>query len=298
MRAAVAVFSVFLAFGVLAAVPVQAQVAQAQRLLNALGLEAGPADGAAGERTMRAWREFLTHRGLPLDTPLDAAAVTELRGQHDIRFPKASGVKWRIEGDRFPSRDTYLLDENDPTAFAMTLRPGDYDPVDYTGSGSSQERQHGWSLFKQRAELGSQELRVGQTYTVDFEVMIDNVAAGTFFQIHRGSGAIMLAAFPNAIRANMNEAIQNSAVYQGDWYGKWLSLRVVFFPDPEGKSWIRTYVDGELTLDTSKVNSLYPMHEARLHFGLYRGASRGQATTASFRGITLTQGDMGAPGGQ
>jgi peptidoglycan hydrolase-like protein with peptidoglycan-binding domain len=296
LRSALAL-SALLAFMLLAA-PVQAQVAQAQRLLNALGLEAGPADGAAGEKTMRPWREFLAHRGLPPETPLDAAGLAELKGQQDVRFPQAKGLTFHVNAGRFPSKDTYRLDENDPTAFSVTLRPGDHDPVNYTGSGSSQERQHGWSLFKQRAEIDSQELRAGRTYTVDFEVKIENVGAGTFFQVHRGDsgGAMMFEAFPNAIRINASEAIQNMAVYQGDWFDKWLRIRLVFHPSPSGDSWFRTYVNGEMTLDTSKLDARYPMHEATLHFGLYRGASRGQATTASFRGIALSQGDLGPPG--
>lgn len=278
--------------------PALAQVAEAQRWLNRLGLEAGAADGVAGPKTMKAWNDFLAHRGLPPDMALDAAAVVELRGQQKVDLPKAKGIRVEVVGDRFPSKDTYRLDETDPSAFSVTLRPGDYDPVDYTRSGSSQERQRGWSLFKQRAELMSQTLKAGQIYTVDFEVMIDNVGAGTFFQIHRGGsgGAIMLGAFPNAIRANMNEAVQNAAVHQGEWYGNWVSLRVVFFADPGGSSWIRTYADGELTLDTSTVKAHYPMQEAQLRFGLYRGAARGQVTTAMFRRISLSEGDLGPPG--
>lgn len=278
--------------------PAVAQVAEAQRWLNRLGLDAGPADGVAGPRTLKAWSDFARHRGLPEDAPLDAAALEELRGQQNARMPKAKGIKLEVVGDRFPSRDTYRLDAGDPTAFAVTLRPGDYDPVDYRG-GSAQERQRGWSLFKQRAELSSQTLKAGRIYTVDFEVMVDNAAAGTIFQIHRGGsgGAVMLQVFPDAIRANMNEAVQNALVHQGDLFGKWLAIRIVFFPDPKGNSWIRTYVNGELTLDTSSIAPLYPMHEAQLRFGLYRGSGRGLSTTAMFRNIALMEGDQGAPAG-
>ncbi len=277
--------------------PAHAQVAEAQKLLNALGLNAGPADGVAGQNTMRAWQEFLAHRQLPLDTPLDAAGLAELRGQTDVTMPRAEGLELWLSNGRFPSKDTYRLDPEDPTAFVVTLRPGDYDPADYSQSVEVQELQHGWNLTKQRAEIKSRELKAGQTYTVDFEVKVDNVAGGTFFQIHRGgsAGGVMLGTFPDSIRLNANEAIQNMAVLRGDWYGEWQALRVVFHPSPDGASWFRIYANGQLAIDTSNINPRYPMHEASLTFGLYRGSARGVESSAWYRNIRFAEGDLGPP---
>jgi len=53
-------------------------VAQMQAKLNSLGFPAGPADGAMGNRTQRALRNFQKSRGLPETGQLDAPTVQAL----------------------------------------------------------------------------------------------------------------------------------------------------------------------------------------------------------------------------
>lgn len=56
-----------------------AQVREAQRLLNALGYEAGPADGRTGARTRAAVRRFQRDRGLADDGRIGPATLAALR---------------------------------------------------------------------------------------------------------------------------------------------------------------------------------------------------------------------------
>ena len=56
-----------------------ASVAEAQRLLSALGFDAGPPDGAAGPRTRSAVRAYQRARELPMDGKLDAELLEGLR---------------------------------------------------------------------------------------------------------------------------------------------------------------------------------------------------------------------------
>ena len=275
-----------------------AQVAETQRLLNSLGLDAGPADGAAGERTMAAWRTFLGFRGLPLDTPLDAAGLAEIRGQVDIKYPTTSGTTFDQVGYRFSSQDTYRLDPDDPSAFSITLKGGDYDPVDFRGSGDLIERSVNFNFRKQRAELVSQFFPSDQTYTIDFDVMMDNQNTGSFFQVHRdGPSGLLLSAFKNGVMLYAGENLQNLVIYQTEnWYGKWHPMRVVFRPAVDGKTWFRIYIDGQLAIDTSQRDARLPFSGsgATVSFGLYRG-DFATATTASYRNIRLTESELGAP---
>lgn len=276
-----------------------AQVAEAQRLLNAIGFDAGPADGAAGAKTRAAWSAFLAHRGLAPDTPLDADGVAELRGQTGVKMPRTQGLDLRINAKRFPSRDSYSLDPDDPGMFTVVLKKGDYDPVDYRSSGDYLEQSRRLSLEKQRAELVSQDLRLGQTYTLDFEVRATNAGSGTFFQIHRGDsrGAIPVIAWEDSIRISGGQDFQNVAIHRGAWLGQWTRVRIVFQLDSGRDTWLRAYVNGTQTLDTTGRNVDFPFSRASrpsLHFGMYRGASPVTSIT-SFRNLALARGDLGPP---
>jgi hypothetical protein len=292
----VCVLVIVAAMTMLTVFPAAAQVAEAQRLLNAMSLDAGPADGVAGPKTLKAWQTFLAHRGLPVDTPIDAESVVILRGQTKATMPRAEGLDLRIVGGRFPSIDSYQLDPHDPSKFCVILKPGDYDTVDYRDSGSAMERQPGFPLRKQRAKITGQDLLVGRTYTADFELMADNALGGVMFQVHRSGsgGAIFLSGTPNSLIITAGDELQNVPAYWGDWVGRWLKLRFVFHPSPDGDSWVRIYVDGTQTLDTSDRNPHFPMKAAFVTFGAYRG-NVATPTTVCFRNISLSEGDLGAP---
>lgn len=276
-------------------VPVEAQVVQVQRLLAGLMLDPGPADGAAGPKTMAAWKKFLKHRGLPEDLPIDAAGLEEISGQTRITAPRAAGLELSMNGDRFPSRDSYALAPDDAGAFTLKLKAGDYDTVDYRGSDSIFEQAPGFNLNKQRAELVSQKLRADRIYTVDFEVRVNNARGGSFFQMHGpgNSGIAYLMAYEDQIRLSAGPDLQTAA-FRGSWLGEWQRIRVVFFPSSKGESWFRIYVNGMQTLDTSTQSSKLVMKGATLHFGLYRGNSSTE-TVADYRNLAFRQGDAGPP---
>lgn len=281
----------------LSAAPAVAQVAEAQRLLNAMSLEAGPVDGAAGPATIKAWQAFLSHRGLPLDTPITAETIKELRGITNPPMPKASGMRFETVGRGFVGTHSYRLFDDDPTKFCVTVQKGDYDPVSYRDSGSAMERQYGFPLRKQRAELlDTTTRRNDRSYTVDFDVMVDSWAAGIILQVHRGGsgGGMNLSTNSQAIVLTAGGQLENVSVLRGDYVGKWHAFRLVFYPAGDGQSWFRIYVDGSLALDTSDRNPRYPMASANLHFGLYRGQVQ-EPATACYRNIRLSQGDLGAP---
>lgn len=273
--------------------PVFAQVREAQAILNTLRLDAGPVDGVMGPKTVKAWQAFLRHRGLSESRPLDYAGLEELRGQRNISLPSTDGIRLSIASGRFPSTDTYQRDPDNPRAFSVRLRKGDYDPVDYRGSTSPFEQTAGINFNKQRAELESQRLRPDRTYTVDFEVNIDNDKAGSIFQIHGADGIAFLMAYSDAIRLSAGPYIQK-AVYRGAWLGTWQKIRIVFHPASEGNSWFRVYVNEVQTLDTMDLEGRLPMGHAVLHFGMYRGGSEAE-TVARYRSLALVSGDIGAP---
>jgi peptidoglycan hydrolase-like protein with peptidoglycan-binding domain len=277
------------------AIPAGAQVAEIQRYLAALKLDPGPADGAAGPRTMKAWAQFLKHRGLPPDTPMDAAGLAEIAGQSRISLPDTDGIDLEINAGRLPSRDSYVLDPNDDSAFLLRLKKGDFDAVDYRKSDSVFEQAPGFNLNKQRAELVSQILRADRAYTVDFDVRVSNARGGSFFQFHGpgNSGITYLMAYEDQIRLSAGPDLQQ-AVFRGKWLGEWQSIRVVVYPSSTGESWFRIYVNGEQTLDTLGQSANLVINGGRLHFGLYRGNSETE-TTAEFRKLRLQTGDAGQP---
>lgn len=273
------------------------QVAEAQRLLNSMSLEAGPVDGVAGPGTMKAWQAFLQHRGLPADLPINATTIKELRGVMEPPMPKADGLSFENVGRGFVGEHSYELFPDDPTKFCVTVRRGDYDPVDYRQSGSASERQYGFPLRKQRAEIqATSELPPDATYTVDFDMLIDSPTAGIIFQIHRGGsgGGMNFSTINDRVVLTAGGDLELVPVLTRDWLGQWKRLRLVFHPARDGNSWFRVYADGEQLLDTSGRAARYPMHGATLHFGLYRGQISSEAT-ACYRNIRLARGDGGAP---
>lgn len=287
-----------LALLVVSATPALGQVAEAQRLLNATSLDAGPADGVAGPKTMSAWQTWLAHRGQSPDTPITAETVAELRGDTNPVLPTAKGMSdFQTVGRGFARFDSMEVDPDDPSSFCVNLRAGDFDTVDYSDSGSAMERQAGFALRKQRAEVQTiDSLPLNQTYTMDFKVMLDHALAGAFFQVHRqnSGGGIMLSTHSNSIRLQMGDELNQVAVYRGDYLNRWLEIRVVFYPGSAGDTWVRIYIDGEETLDTSDRQANYPMQMAYPHFGLYRG-NVSAASNACFSDIVLSRGDLGAP---
>ncbi len=279
------------------ALPAAGQVAEAQRLLNSMSLDAGPVDGVAGAGTMKAWQAFLQHRGLPLDLPINSETIKELRGIMEPQMPKARGLRFENVGRGFVGEHSYTLFPEDPTKVCFTVRKGDYDPVNYQNSGSANERQYGFPLRKQRAEIQArEELKPDATYTVDFDMMVDSSTAGIIFQIHRGGsgGGMNLSTIGERIVLTAGGELEMVPVLSGDWPGKWHSIRLVFHPATDGQSWFRIYIDGEQTLDTSGRNPRYPMQGAQLHFGLYRGQIPTEAN-ACYRNIAFAKGDLGDP---
>ncbi|MEM1103407.1 MAG: SEL1-like repeat protein, partial [Pseudomonadota bacterium] len=61
------------------AAPTKAMIAEAQRLLNALGFDAGPADGVIGPRTVTAIRSFETGAGLTSTGRVSTGLLEALR---------------------------------------------------------------------------------------------------------------------------------------------------------------------------------------------------------------------------
>jgi uncharacterized protein len=61
------------------AIPNQAKIAELQRMLNDLGYEVGPADGAPGSRTIQALRSFEREHGQPPSGELSLTAIAAVR---------------------------------------------------------------------------------------------------------------------------------------------------------------------------------------------------------------------------
>lgn len=71
----------------------QSEVREAQRLLNGLGYDAGPVDGAFGKRTRSAIISFQQDEGLPVDGAISAALLTSLRTAESKSHPAEAGAE-------------------------------------------------------------------------------------------------------------------------------------------------------------------------------------------------------------
>lgn len=274
-------------------------LAEVQRALASLGLDPGPADGAWGPRTAAAVEVFAAHRGLAFDGTLTDEIATEAVG-YVLPLPRVEGLEVRAVGGRFPSADSLTLDDPEPGAFALRLRAGDYDTVDYRGRTDPFNSARALGMAKQRAEIAGQTLPVGRPWTVDFEVWASGPEVGTFFQVHRGDTSAHLFAYPGAMRFSAGELWQNVALVRADWFGAWQQVRVMFRPETDDTSVYRIWVGGVPVLDTEgqKVDFPFDREEgATLHFGMYRGQSDRPAEVR-FRGIVLREGDLGPPGAE
>lgn len=131
------------------------RVAEAQRLLNRLGLKAGPVDGAMGPRTRAALDAFLGRRDFALGTgPADPVLIL-LAGFEGGPMPEAEGLDLHVPEGDFASPGTYRRAQDDPTAFTMTLGPQDYDRSEYRDRSDIFTLGRNLNLDRQRAELVS-----------------------------------------------------------------------------------------------------------------------------------------------
>lgn len=276
-------------FAVPLAAQSRAQVLDIQRVLAQLGLEPGPADGAPGPRTRTALDRFMNHRGVSFDGTITEGVWREVIGVTRINLPDTPGLQLGIVPPRLPSADSYARSTNNPRQFTLRLRRGDYDPVDYRGNRNIFSSGLGINFSKQRAELSSQQLRLGRSYTIEFEVNISNPSAGTFFQFANGDSAMVLLAYPDAIRFNAGQAAQNIALLRGDWIGSWHQFRIGFHPDSARGSWVRFFVNGTEVFDSRGRDLDLPFVNAFLKCGLYRGNIPTSAEV-SFRNMSLRDG--------
>jgi hypothetical protein len=273
------------------------KLAEVQTNLNILQLDAGPADGVWTEDAEAALTRFMSHRGLSFDGSFGDDEYVEVMGQTDFELPQAEGMSLCQTGG-FPSVDTYERSADDHGAFSMTLREGDYDRADYRGTMAVYDVSK-QNFSRQRAEVFSCEwLAPGVVYTVDFDVRISHVSAGTFFRIKSEDeeGAITLAAFPGSLRVDAGPAVTMKAAYRGEYLNDWLNVRVVFMPGNASELFARFYVEGKpgFELGSGETAFGFSSKGAQLTFGPYRGKSSMEAEV-SFRNIRLTEGDLGAP---
>ena len=79
------------------------KTADAQRLLNSLGYNAGSVDGAWGTKTRTAIEQFYTDRNLPFDGKLDAQELAFLKSEYAKLFadlPPDRVTNWnKISGE-------------------------------------------------------------------------------------------------------------------------------------------------------------------------------------------------------
>jgi len=274
-----------------------AKLAEVQTALNTWQLEAGHADGVWTQETEAALTRFLSHRGLTFDGAFGDEEYAEVMGQTDVELPHAEGISLCQTGG-FPSVNSYALSASDPGEFSVTLRKGDYDRTDYRGITAVYDVSK-QNFSRQRAEVYSCEwLAAGEVYTLDFDVRISHVSAGTFFRIKSEDeeGAVTLAAFPGSLRVDAGPAVTMKATYRGDILNNWLNVRAVFMPGNAGEHFARFYVEGKpgFELAGGETNFGFSSKGAQLTFGPYRGNSALEAEV-SFRNVRLTEGDLGAP---
>ena len=273
------------------------QIAEVQEKLSTWLLLDGPADGVWSPETEAALSTFLEHRGIEFDGEFGAEEYAEVMGQSDFDLPQATGLEL-CQPDGFPSKDTYVLSESDPSEFSLTLAKGDFDRTDYSSKVFVYDNsKQNW--MRQRAEVVACEwLPPGQTYTLDFDVRVSDISAGTFFQIRSEDveGVIGLGAFPGSLRVDAGATITMKATYRGEYLNEWMSVRVVFHPGSGEEMFFRFYVNGKPGFEASGNEARFVFSErgAELAFGPLRGKSSKTAQVA-FRNIVLVEGDLGAP---
>lgn len=267
----------------------RAQVREIQQVLAEIGLEPGPADGAAGPRTRAALDRFMVHRGVPFDGTITEGVWREVVGVTRVNLPETPGLRMQIGQPRFTSADSYSRSPENPGEFTLRLRRGDYDPVDYRRNRNIYSSGRAVNFGKQRAELSSQRLRVGQSYTIEFEANVSSPTAGTFFQFKARDPAMVLLAYPDAIRFNAGLTVQNIALLRGDWIGAWHRFRIGFHPDRGRGSWVRFILNDNEVFDSRGRDLDFPFDIAFLKCGLYRSNLRTSAEV-SFRNMSLREG--------
>ena len=273
------------------------KLAEVQSALNTWQLDAGPADGEWTPETEAALSRFLQHRGLTFDGSFGEDEYTEVMGQTIVELPQAEGLSLCQNGG-FPSVDSYSLSTSDPGEFSLTLRKGDYDRADYRGTTSVYDSST-QNFSRQRAELFSCDwLSLGQVFTVDFDVRISHVSAGTFFRIKSEDeeGAITLAAFPGSLRVDAGPSLTMKATYRGDYLEEWVNVRAIFMPNSADQLFARFFVEGKPGFEVKGGDTTFGFSSkgAQLTFGPFRGNSSMEADVA-FRNIRLSVGDLGAP---
>lgn len=90
------------------AAPTRAEVREAQRLLNELGFDLGPADGIAGPRTRAAVRDYQKQNGLPGTGVITVGLIARLQGGKSGDDPAQSKDRLAArepDGSRVPSRE-------------------------------------------------------------------------------------------------------------------------------------------------------------------------------------------------
>ena len=153
--------------------------------------------------------------------------------------------------------------------------------------------------MRQRAEIVACDwLSPGQTYTLDFDVRVSDISAGTFFKIRSEDveGEIGLGAYPGSLRVDAGATITMKATYRGDYLNEWAKVRVVFRPGSGEDMFFRFYVNGKPGFEASGDDARFVFSErgAELAFGPLRGKSS-KTAEVGFRNIVLASGDLGAP---
>ena len=273
------------------------ELAEVQEKLSTWQLLDTSADGVWTPETEAALTTFLAHRGIEFDGEFGPEEHSEVMGQYEFELPKAQGIAL-CQPDGFPSRDTYTLDDTDPTAFSLALKEGDFDRSDYSDKVFVYDNsKQNWT--RQRAEVVACEwLPTGETYTVDFDVRVSDISAGTFFKIRSEDvlGVIGLGAFPGSLRVDAGATITMKATYRGDYLNEWVNVRVVFRPDSGEDMFFRFYVNGEPGFEARGDDASFGFSSrgAELAFGPLRGKSS-KSAQVDFRNVVLSQGDLGAP---
>ncbi len=273
------------------------QVAEVQEKLATWLLFDGPADGVWTPETETALTTFLDHRGLGFDGEFGPEEYAEVMGQTEFALPQAEGLKL-CQPDGFPSKDTYSLNTTNPGEFSLTLKEGDYDRADYSQQVFVYDNSK-QNFLRQRAEVASCDwLPIQETYTIDFDVRVSDISAGSFFKIKSEDveGFVSLGAFPGSLRVDAGATITMKATYRGDYLNEWTSVRVVFRPSAGEDMFFRFYVNGRPGFEAQGDDALFVFSDrgAEIVFGPLRGKSS-KTAQVDFRNIVLASGDLGAP---